>query len=42
VRDLDAAAALAGTGSRRTASGVFVDPRIAAGYRLEFRRQSDR
>jgi catechol 2,3-dioxygenase-like lactoylglutathione lyase family enzyme len=42
VRDLNAAAAVAGTGSRRTASSVFVDPRIAAGYRLEFRRQSRR
>ena len=42
VRDLDAAAALAGTSARRTASSVFVDPRIAAGYRLEFRRQSAR
>jgi catechol 2,3-dioxygenase-like lactoylglutathione lyase family enzyme len=42
VRDLDAAAAVAGAGSRRTASSVFVDPRVAAGYRLEFRRQSDR
>jgi catechol 2,3-dioxygenase-like lactoylglutathione lyase family enzyme len=38
VRDLDAAAARAGTGARRTGSSVFVDPRIAAGYRLELRR----
>ena len=42
VRDLAAAAAVAGTGARRTASSVFVDPGLAAGYRLEFRRESAR
>jgi hypothetical protein len=38
VRDLDAAARFAGAGARRTSASVFVDPRRALGYWLEFRR----
>jgi hypothetical protein len=38
VRDLDAAARFAGAGARRSGASVFVDPRRALGYWLEFRR----
>jgi len=38
VRDLDAAVRFAGPDARRSAASVFVDPRRALGYRLEFRR----
>jgi hypothetical protein len=38
VRDLDAAVRFAGADARRTAASVFVDPRRALGYRLEFHR----
>jgi hypothetical protein len=38
VGDLDVAARFAGSGARRTAQSVFVDPKRALGYWLEFRQ----